>query len=62
MSARQPAERIIDLYDRHADAWDRQRSRSLMERGWLDRFVGAMPPGDHVLDLGCGMGEPIAII
>lgn len=31
-----------------------------MERDWLDRFLAHVEPGRAVLDLGCGMGEPIA--
>jgi SAM-dependent methyltransferase len=51
---------VIDLYERHAGAYDRDRSRSLHEREWLDRFLDYLPEGGMVLDLGCGMGEPIA--
>jgi SAM-dependent methyltransferase len=51
---------IIGLYQRHAAAFDAQRGRGLMERAWLDRFTALIPPGGAVLDLGCGMGEPIA--
>jgi SAM-dependent methyltransferase len=54
------AERIIGLYDRHAWAWDRERSRSLFERPWLDRFLELLPRGGSILDIGCGSGEPIA--
>ena len=54
------ADRIIGLYDRHAGAWDRDRSRYLFERNWLDRFRAFLPVGGSVLDIGCGMGEPIA--
>lgn len=54
------ADRIIEIYERHADAYDAQRGRALMERPWLDRFTALIPPGGRVLDLGCGMGEPIA--
>jgi 2-polyprenyl-3-methyl-5-hydroxy-6-metoxy-1,4-benzoquinol methylase len=52
-------ERIIGLYERHAAAYDRDRGRSLQERAWLDRFVERLP-GRSLLDIGCGMGEPIA--
>jgi SAM-dependent methyltransferase len=52
--------RIAGLYERHALAYDRDRSRSLFERSWLDAFLGLLPPGGSVLDIGCGMGEPIA--
>ena len=51
---------VVDLYERHALAYDRDRSRSLRERAWLDRFLIRVPPGGTILDVGCGMGEPIA--
>jgi SAM-dependent methyltransferase len=54
------ADRIIDLYQRHAQTWDQQRSRNLFERPWLDRFVASVPPGGSIVDIGCGCGEPIA--
>jgi SAM-dependent methyltransferase len=54
------AARIIALYEHHAHAWDADRGRGLFERGWLDRFRELMPAGASVLDLGCGMGEPMA--
>lgn len=54
------SDRIIELYDRHAAAWDADRGRSLVERRWLDLFLGRVPHGGTVLDVGCGSGEPIA--
>jgi SAM-dependent methyltransferase len=54
------AGRIAGLYQRHAEAYDRLRGRSLFERAWLDRFLELVPQPRRVLDLGCGMGEPIA--
>ncbi len=51
---------IIPLYQRHAQAYDRLRGRSLFEKSWLDAFAALLPAGGHVLDIGCGMGEPIA--
>ena len=51
---------IIDLYERHSEVYDRDRGRALQERAWLDRFLSHVPAGGTVLDVGCGMGEPIA--
>jgi SAM-dependent methyltransferase len=48
------------VYQRNAVGWDKRRNRALYERPWLDRFMGSMPPGASVLDVGCGAGEPIA--
>ena len=56
----QDSERIIALYERHASAFDKDRYRGLFEKGWLDRFRALIPSGGSVLDLGCGMGEPLA--
>jgi SAM-dependent methyltransferase len=53
-------EAIIDLYERHARDYDRDRARSLQEKTWLDRFLDYVPPSGTVLDIGCGMAEPIA--
>lgn len=53
-------DQVIDLYERHAAHFDRERSRRLDERDWLDRFLAYVPEGGTVLDIGCGMGEPIA--
>jgi SAM-dependent methyltransferase len=54
------ASRIVGLYERHARAYDRDRSRGPMERPWLDAFLAWVPDDGTVLDIGCGMGEPIA--
>jgi len=54
------ADGIVDLYERHAGDYDRDRGRDLFERPWLDRFLARVVPGGAVLDVGCGMGEPIA--
>ena len=51
---------VVALYERHAQAYDRDRGRSLQERSWLDRFLGHLRPGGVVLDVGCGVGEPMA--
>jgi trans-aconitate methyltransferase len=54
------ADEIIAIYQAVAGYWDDNRSRSLFERPWLDRFLALMSPAATVLDLGCGSGEPIA--
>jgi cyclopropane fatty-acyl-phospholipid synthase-like methyltransferase len=48
------------LYEAHARQFDRDRGRSLKERGYLMEVVSRLSPGARVLDLGCGAGEPIA--
>jgi SAM-dependent methyltransferase len=50
----------MDLYQRHAADWDRDRGRCLVEKPWLDRFLALLPQRASVLDIGCGAGEPIA--
>ncbi len=52
-------DRIADLYQRHALAFDAARRRSFPERAWLERFVRSIPKGGEILDLGCGGGEPV---
>jgi SAM-dependent methyltransferase len=51
---------VIALYDRLASEYDGDRGRTLFEREWLDRFLHHVPEGGTVLDIGCGVGEPIA--
>ena len=53
------ADEIVSIYQRHADAFARLRSRSLFEKRWLDAFLAAMTRPGRVLDLGCGNGQPI---
>jgi len=53
-------ERIVDHYERNAHAFDAARQRQFSERHWLDRFLLAVPKNGHIVDLGCGAGEPIA--
>jgi cyclopropane fatty-acyl-phospholipid synthase-like methyltransferase len=49
------------LYETHAATFDRERGRQLIEAQYLRELLSRLParPG-QVLDLGCGMGEPIA--
>ena len=48
-----------DIYRRQAKGWDAHRARVFFEKAWLDRFLGHVKEGGHVLDLGCGAGDPI---
>jgi trans-aconitate methyltransferase len=54
------AERLIDIYDRNAELFDKDRLRILFEKSWLDRFLALLPASSSVLDIGCGTAEPIA--
>lgn len=47
-------------YARNAAAFDAERTKTLFERPWLERFCASLPARARVLDLGCGSGEPIA--
>ena len=56
-------------YDTVADAWGEGNRRRAIdapvddarERGWYERFAGALPPRARVIDLGCGNGEPFLV-
>lgn len=48
------------VYERQAKRFDAERSKSLHERPWLDRFLAPIRDGGRILDLGCGGGDPIA--
>jgi SAM-dependent methyltransferase len=54
------ADRVIDIYQRHAIAWSRDRGDRLQEGTWLDRFLALLPERPTVLDVGCGSGVPMA--
>lgn len=45
------------VYEAHAEAWDKERSRILFEKGWLDRLLAFGTAGDCILDVGCGAGS-----
>ena len=51
---------LVELYARHAERFDRARTRSRMELPYLENATALAPPPGRVLDLGCGSGEPLA--
>jgi trans-aconitate methyltransferase len=51
---------VVDLYERHAHDFDQDRGRSLWEKSWLDTCLARTTPSGVVLDIGCGMAEPVA--
>lgn len=60
-----PADNIIPLYQQNSAFWDSQRNGAQedsprCEVPWLERFLAQLPPNGHILDIGCGTGEPIA--
>ncbi len=50
---------VFKTYEKIANWFDEHRSRELFEKTWLDKAISLIPPTAHILDLGCGMGEPI---
>jgi SAM-dependent methyltransferase len=56
-----PADNIVHHYEKHALAWEADRRNSVWnDKPWHDRFIGSLPAGAEVLDLGCGAGCPVA--
>jgi ubiquinone/menaquinone biosynthesis C-methylase UbiE len=59
-SVKSDAAQVIRIYQRHAQAYSRDRDDRLIEQRWLDRFVALLPSQRRtVLDIGCGTGAPI---
>jgi SAM-dependent methyltransferase len=57
----EPADRITDHYERHANAWDNDRRRAgWNDKPWHHRFLAVLASTASVLDLGCGSGAPVA--
>lgn len=54
------ASEVIGVYRRHAGAWTAARGSHLVEKYWINRFVSLLSSAAHVLDIGCGSGDPIA--
>lgn len=59
MKYEMPHERIVDLYERTAQAWDAaRRTLTAQEQPHIQAFADALAPGASVLDIGCGTGVP----
>jgi trans-aconitate methyltransferase len=55
------ASRIVEHYERHALSWDADRhAAGWSDKPFIERFLGLLPQGATVLDLGCGGGSPVA--
>ena len=62
LSLEDVANRIVDHYERHALSWDAdRRAAGWIDRPFIERFLGLLPPDTSVLDLGCGGGSPVAL-
>lgn len=48
------------VYEAVADQFDRDRSKGLMERPYLEQVMQRLGGSRKILDLGCGSAEPIA--
>lgn len=56
------ANRIVRHYERHALSWDAdRRAAGWTDKPFIERFLGFLPQGATVLDLGCGGGSPVAL-
>lgn len=53
-------DKVYESYDKIVQWYDEHRSRELFEKPYLDKVLTYLKPGATILDLGCGMGEPIA--
>ena len=51
---------VYKSYEKIADWFDQNRSRELFEQTYLDKVMTYLNSSSHILDIGCGMGEPIA--
>lgn len=60
LSMSELAKTTQDVYERNAIRFDAERAKTLFEKNWIDRFLGYVPEAGHILDLGCGSGDPIA--
>lgn len=50
----------LAVYAANARAFNQTCNKTLFEKQWLDRFLAMLPARSHILDAGCGTGDPIA--
>jgi len=50
---------VQEDYEKIADWFDEHRSREFFEKPYLDKVISYLPSQANVLDLGCGMAEPV---
>ena len=50
---------VVPAYNKIAGWFDRNRTRELIERPYLEALTRALEHDASILDLGCGTGEPI---
>lgn len=49
---------VLESYEKIAKWYERRRFY-LYEQNWLDMFLSHLEPMSNILDIGCGMGEPV---
>ena len=52
-------DKVYQSYDKMFNWFDEHRSRDLFEKSYLDLAISYLKPEAKILDLGCGMGDPI---
>ena len=53
---------LVAAYDAEAATYDDQRHPWDMQREWVARVLGLIPPGGTVLDAPCGTGKHFAML
>jgi 2-polyprenyl-3-methyl-5-hydroxy-6-metoxy-1,4-benzoquinol methylase len=52
---------ILNLYNTHVDWYEKKRNTHLMEKKYLDHVISLISKNGSILDVGCGIGKPIAL-
>ena len=50
---------VYKSYDKMFNQFDEQRSQDLFEKPYLELAISYLKHDAKILDLGCGMGQPI---